>query len=210
MIVNFRRNLTTDCWANHWYNPPRSPRAVLIQSEQKGWQNHSGPLTSSTLPLWTITVWSTLQSSEHQNDQTQKQFLPSGNPSHEHLTLNMEHTTILYIIYSSHILIFLFQICTYQTCTHNCLYYILCFFFFLHCLFVYLYIILYYLCHVLLLSFCCTVELLTLKQIPCMWKHSWPIKLILILVGCEIRLHVWYLRNLCSLLRESFYKRQMQ
>ncbi len=24
-----------DCWANHWYNPPYSPRAVLIQSEQK-------------------------------------------------------------------------------------------------------------------------------------------------------------------------------
>ncbi len=38
-----------DCWANHWYNPPHSPRTVLIQSEQKGWQNHSGPLTSSTL-----------------------------------------------------------------------------------------------------------------------------------------------------------------
>ncbi len=32
-------------------NPPHSPRTVLIQSEQKGWQNHSGPLTSSTLPL---------------------------------------------------------------------------------------------------------------------------------------------------------------
>ncbi len=27
-----------DCWANHWYNPPHSPRTVLIQSEQKGWQ----------------------------------------------------------------------------------------------------------------------------------------------------------------------------
>ncbi len=26
---------------NHWYNPPHSPRAVLIQSEHKGWQNHS-------------------------------------------------------------------------------------------------------------------------------------------------------------------------
>ncbi len=26
-----------DCWANHWYNPPYSPRTVLIQSEQKGW-----------------------------------------------------------------------------------------------------------------------------------------------------------------------------
>ncbi len=83
-----------DCWANHWYNPPYSPRTVLIQSEQKGWQNHSGPRTSSTLPLWTAAVWSTLQSSEHQNDQTQEQFLPSGNPSHEHLTLNVEHTTL--------------------------------------------------------------------------------------------------------------------
>ncbi len=92
-----------DCWANHWYNPPYSPWTVLIQSEQKGWQNHSGPLTSSTLPLWTVTVWSTLQSSEHQNDQTLKQFLLSSNPSHEHLTLNVEHTTLLYIIYSSHI-----------------------------------------------------------------------------------------------------------
>ncbi len=61
-----------DCWANHWYNPPRSPRTVLIQREQRGWQNHSGPLTSSTLPLWTFTVWTTLQSFEHQNDQTQK------------------------------------------------------------------------------------------------------------------------------------------
>ncbi len=76
---------STDCWANHWYNPPHSPRTVLNQSEQKGWQNHSGPLTSSTLPHWTVTVWSTLQSSEHQNGQAQKQFLPSGNSSHEHL-----------------------------------------------------------------------------------------------------------------------------
>ncbi len=32
-----------DCWANHWYNPPHSPRTVLIQSEQKGWKHHSGP-----------------------------------------------------------------------------------------------------------------------------------------------------------------------
>ncbi len=76
-----------DCWMNHWYNSPYSPRTVLIQSEQKGWQNHSGPLTSSTLALWTVTVWSTLQSSEHQNDQTQTQFLPSGNPSHEQLNV---------------------------------------------------------------------------------------------------------------------------
>ncbi len=83
-----------DCWANHWYNPPHSPRTVLIQSE--GWQSHSGPLTSSTLPLWTVTVWLTLQSSEHQNDQTQKQFLSQSNPSHENLTLNVERTKLLY------------------------------------------------------------------------------------------------------------------
>ncbi len=38
--------------AEHW------PGTILIQSEQKGLQNHSGPLTSSTLPIWTVAVWS--------------------------------------------------------------------------------------------------------------------------------------------------------
>ncbi len=61
------------------------------------WQNHSGPLTSSTFPLWTVTVWTMLQSSEHQNDQTQEQSLPSGNPSHEHLTMIMVHTLFIYL-----------------------------------------------------------------------------------------------------------------
>ncbi len=101
-----------DCWANHWYNPPphthtHSPRTVLIQSEQKGWENPSEPLTSSTLPLWTVTVWSMLQSSEHQNDQTQEQYLPSGNHLMNTWQLNAEHTTLLYIMLSSHILIFI-------------------------------------------------------------------------------------------------------
>ncbi len=41
---------------------PPSPRTVLIQSEKKGWQNHSGPLTFSTLHLWSVTIWSTLRS----------------------------------------------------------------------------------------------------------------------------------------------------
>ncbi len=27
------RRLQSDCWANHWYNPPYSPRTVFIQSE---------------------------------------------------------------------------------------------------------------------------------------------------------------------------------
>ncbi len=148
-----------DCWANHWHNPPQSTRTVLIQSEQKGWQNHSEPLTSSTLSLWTVTVWSTLQSSEHQNDKTQEQFLSPRNPSHEHLTiLNMEHTTLLYkYLFTTHTYFFSFQICTDQTshiivCSVYCVFAILWICILLFCC----------LCPVLLLSFCCTVELLSL------------------------------------------------
>ncbi len=85
---------------------------LYLSSEQKGWQNHSGPLTSSTLPLWTVTIWPTLQSSEHQNDQTQKQFLSPSNPSHEHLTLNVEHTSSLLYNYLFTTYTFSFQICT--------------------------------------------------------------------------------------------------
>ncbi len=69
-------------------NPPLSLRNVPIQSEQKGWQNYSGPLTSSTLPLLTVTFRS----------------------------LNMEHTALLYnYLFTTHTYSFLFQICTCQT-----------------------------------------------------------------------------------------------
>ncbi len=143
-----------DCWANHWYNPPHSQRTVLIKSERKGWQNHSGHLTSSTLILWIVTIWSMLQSSEHQNDQTQTLFLSPSNPSHENLTLNMEHTTLLYN-YLFTILMFSFQICTCQT-SHIIVCFVFCHF--VHCLFIYCSFVV---C-VLSLSFCCTVELLSL------------------------------------------------
>ncbi len=69
-----------DFWANHWYTLP-----TLQELYSSRVSKRAGQITSSTLPLWTVTVWSTLQSSQHQNDQTQEQFLPSGNPSHEHL-----------------------------------------------------------------------------------------------------------------------------
>ncbi len=109
------------------------------------------------------------ESTEHQNGQAQEQFLPSGNPSHEHLTINVEHTTLLYI--------YLFN-------THTCLYFkfapnipvhtklsILYIVFLPFCTLSILYIILFIIC-VLLLSFCHTVELLSLKQIPRMCKHT--------------------------------------
>ncbi len=134
----------------HWYNPPHSSRTVLIQSEQKCWQNHSGPLTSSTFPLRTVTVWSTLQSSEHQNDQTQEQFLSPSNPSHEHLILNTQHTTLLCIIYSPHTLIFSFQICTCQTSHIVCI---------VFCVFSILYIAYLFIC---ILLFCCLRPVLSL------------------------------------------------
>ncbi len=34
---------------------------------------------------------------EHQNDQTQEQFLPSGNPPHEHLKIIVEHTLFIHL-----------------------------------------------------------------------------------------------------------------
>ncbi len=39
-----------------------------------------------------------LQSSEHQNDQTQEHFLPSSNPSHEHLTIIMVHALFIHLL----------------------------------------------------------------------------------------------------------------
>ncbi len=126
-----------------------------------------------------------LQSSEHQNDQTQKQFLPSGNPSHEHLTLNVEHTTLLYIIYLTHILIYISNLHISYLYIHNCLYYILCFCYFVHCLFcifVYYSFIICVLscrCHsVALWSFCHYNKFLLFVNIPGNKAHS----LIIILI----------------------------
>ncbi len=114
----------------------------------------------------------------HQNDQTQEQFLPSGNPSNEHLTLNVEHT--IHYLFTTY-LFFHFKFVHIRP-VHIIVYIIYCVFAILYIAYLYICILLfYYMCPVLLLSFCCTVELLSLKQIPHMCKHTWPIKLILIL-----------------------------
>ncbi len=103
----------------------------------------------------------------------QNQFLSPRNPSHEHLTLNVEHTTLLSQLFIHHTFIFHFKICTYQTSTHNFLYYILCFCFFCTlpiCIFVHYYFIIYVLsccCHsVTLWSFCHYNKFLVCVNIP--------------------------------------------
>ncbi len=113
---------------------------------------------SNNCIVWIIKTWSEWSTALHQNDQTRKSFLPSCTPSYEHLTINVEHTLLLFILHT----LFSFQICTYHTCTYTCLS-VLCFLLLLlyFVYFEYLYIIIFIIC-VLLLSFCCTVELLSL------------------------------------------------
>ncbi len=154
------------------------PRTVFIQSEKKGWKNHSGPLTSSTLPLWTVTVWSMLQSSEHQNSQTQKQFLASGNPSHEHLTITMVHTLFIHAF-------ILHTYLVYTSIADNIpvhtklsiviyLYIQLSIFILLFLIYLFFLILLFIICvFVLSLSFCCTAVASVMKTIPRMRKHTW-------------------------------------
>ncbi len=58
---------------------------TLIQSEEKGSENHSGSLTSKSSPFWTFAIWPALQSPNYQYSQAQEQFLPPGNPTYEQL-----------------------------------------------------------------------------------------------------------------------------
>ncbi len=90
-----------------------------------------------------------------------EQFSSSSNPSHEHLTLTWNTQHYYYTLFIHHTyLFFISNLHMSDLYTHNCLYYIV-FLLFVHCQ-NNLYIILYYLFLVLLLSFCCTVVLLSL------------------------------------------------
>ncbi len=69
-------------WRNNY-------RQTIWMSSIADLKNHSGPLHIQHTPSLN---WSTLQCSEHQNVQTQEQFLSPSNPSHEHLTIIMAYT----------------------------------------------------------------------------------------------------------------------
>ncbi len=131
------------------------------------WTAHIQPLKFGplTFPLWTVTVWSTLQSSEHQNDQTQKQFLSPSNPSHEHLILNVEHTTLLCnYLFTTHTYFFI-SICTCQTSLiFTCIVY---------CVFAILYIAYLYIILLLSVSFPVAVILLHCRASVTTTKSSY-------------------------------------
>ncbi len=117
-----------DCWANHWYNPPHSPRTVLIQSEQKGWENHSGPphiQHTPSLILCHLVDATELCALEWQDTETVSSLRQSisWTLDNKHGT----HNTIIHYLFITHTH-FLFQICTWQTCTHIIVYIIYCVF----------------------------------------------------------------------------------
>ncbi len=133
-----------------------------------------------------------LQSSEHQNDQTQKQFISPSNQSHEHFTLNGEHATLLCnYLFTTHTLSF--QICTCQTshiivCIVNCVFAILYNICNISNLFVYCYFVFCVLsccCHsVALWSFCHYNKFLICVNIPGNKAHSDII--LLLFVSCPV------------------------
>ncbi len=139
-----------DCWANHWYNPPHSPRSVLIQSEQKGWQNHSGPLTSNTSNYYRLVDATELWAPERPDTGT-----VSFHKQSISWTLDIKrgsHNTIMQLC-NHHTYLFVHFKFAHQTCTHI----IVCIVF---CLFAILYIA--YLYSILLLSVSCPVAVILL------------------------------------------------
>ncbi len=116
------------------------------------------------MAVWPNSILSSVKTKEntlgiYKNAPKAPTFLPSNNPSHEHLTLKVEHTTLLYIIYSSHILI-LHVKCAHSRPVHIIVYIIYCVFAILYI--AYFILFFYHLFPVLLLSLCCTVKLLSL------------------------------------------------
>ncbi len=155
-----------DCWANHWYNPPHSPRTVFIQSEPKRLEKSLWTAHIQHTPLWTVTVWSTLQSTRttrHRNN-----FFPQAIISWTRDIKRGTHNTIIFITHTHTFFFFKFA---HIRPVHTIVYIIYCVFAILYI--AYVYIILYYPCLVLLHR----GASVTVTNSLC--KHTWPIKLIL-------------------------------
>ncbi len=130
-----------DCWAYYWYNPPHSPRTVLIQSEQKGWQIHSGPVTSHiqhTLSLNCYHLFDATKLRAPERPDTGTVYFLRQSISWKLDIKRGIHNTIIHYLFITHTYLhFNFHIS--YLYIHNCLYYILYFVHGLFCIFVYYY-----------------------------------------------------------------------
>ncbi len=153
----------------------RTAERIIGESPEwaKGLVKSLWTLTSSTLPLWTVPSGRRTELWAPERPDTETVSFPKQSWT---LILNMEHKHYYTIIYSSHTLIFHFKF-AHSRPVHTQLSSIYCVSAILYIAYLYMFFYIY----VLLLSLCCAVELLSLKQISRMCKYTWPIKLILIL-----------------------------
>ncbi len=79
--------VSLDCWANHCTTLPTLQNCTHPEWEN-GLENHSGPSHPAH------SLFERLTSGRRYDLWAPEQFLSPSNPSHEHLTLNMEHTTL--------------------------------------------------------------------------------------------------------------------
>ncbi len=148
-----------DCWVPLSPPPKQSPRIVLLQSEQRGWQNHCGPLTSS----WYCLVDATeLWAPERPDTETVSSLRQSISWT---LDNKVEHTFLYIYLFNTHT--YLHFKFAHHTCTYINVYFVYgCFFYTILYIvyFLYLYIILCIICVLSCYCHCCSVELLSLKK----------------------------------------------
>ncbi len=82
-----------DCWVNHWYNPPPLTKNCTYPEWAKVLAKSLWTPDISTLPLWTVTVWSMLQSSDTRKASHRNSFFPQAIHLMNIWTLNNKHET---------------------------------------------------------------------------------------------------------------------
>ncbi len=149
-----------DCWANHWYNPPQELHLSRV-SKMAGKitldPSHPAHSLFELLPSDRCYRALSPRMTRHRNS-----FFPQAIHLMNtwHYTWNTQH---YYTLFIHHTYLFFISNLHNQTWTHIIVYIIYCVFAILYIAYLPICLLLfYYLCPVLLLSFCCTVELLSL------------------------------------------------
>ncbi len=161
-----------DCWSNHWYKPlVRIIGTLFMICTYPEWAK--GLVKS----LWTPHIQHTLSLNCYHLEDATELWAPEW-PDTETVSSLMQsiswtldikrgtHNTIIHYTY-------LFFISNLHISDHIIVYIIYCVFANLYIAYLYIILLSPVSCR------CCTVELLSLLQIHCMCKHTWPINLIL-------------------------------